>query len=62
MKKEKIFVPTGDVKIVLESIPGVEMRFLCRTIAEAAERFYSIPENRAAFEKWLKEKDSQKAC
>lgn len=41
------------VKIIPSEIPKLELKLFCLALAEAAERFYSIPENEAGFQAWL---------
>jgi hypothetical protein len=41
------------VKINPAEIPELELRFFCLALAEAAERYFSVPENEAAFQAWL---------
>ena len=42
----------SDVRIDPKKIPNMEMKLLCATILDAVIRFYKVPENMAAFEKW----------
>lgn len=49
-----------DVRIHPEEIPEPVMKQLCRETLKAVRRFYEIPENRAAFEAWKAERDTQK--
>lgn len=40
------------VDIDFSKIPAVELRLLCKSAVQAAERFYSVPENVRKFEEW----------
>lgn len=46
------------VEIDVSRIPVIEVKNLCRTLLNAAERFYGDPENRRRFEEWQKSKES----
>ena len=48
-----------DVKIALEVVPNSVWRYMSRDTLAAVRRFYSKPENRAAFEAWKKERDKE---
>lgn len=48
-----------DVKIASEVIPNSVWRYAARNTLAAVRRFYSKPENRAAFEAWKKERDKE---
>lgn len=48
-----------DVKIASEVVPNSVWRYAARDTPAAVRRFYSKPENRAAFEAWKKERDKE---
>ena len=48
-----------DVKIASEVVPNSVWRYAARDTLAAVRRFYSKPENRAAFEAWKKERDKE---
>ena len=48
-----------NVKIALEVVPNSVWRYMSRDTLAAVRRFYSKPENRAAFEAWKKERDKE---
>lgn len=49
-----------EVKIDPELVPEHVWKYLARDTVAAVRRFYSIPENRAKFEKWKAERDTRK--
>lgn len=51
---------TEKVKINPELIPKIEMHLLCKSLLEAAQRFYADPGNLKAFEEWQKDRNSSK--
>ena len=48
-----------DVKVTPEVVPNSVWRYAARDTLAAVRRFYSKPENRAAFEAWKKERDAK---
>lgn len=48
-----------DVKVTPEVVPNSVWRYAARDTLAAVRRFYSKPENRAAFEAWKKERDKE---
>ena len=44
------------VKIIPSEIPKLELKLFCLALAEAAERYFSVPEHEAAFHAWLAER------
>ena len=48
-----------DVKVTPEVDPNSVWRYADRDTLAAVRRFYSKPENRAAFEAWKKERDKE---
>lgn len=53
-------IATGHVEIDVKKIPDVAFRPLARAIYEAAEAYFKIPENAAAFEVWREERRRKK--
>ncbi|MEG1562852.1 MAG: hypothetical protein RR365_03875 [Bacteroides sp.] len=45
------------VKIVPAEVPKLEMKLFCLSLSEAAERFFSTPENEQKFHTWLKNRE-----
>lgn len=45
------------VKINPAEVPKLEMKLFCLSLADAAERFFSIPENEQKFQAWLKSRE-----
>lgn len=54
-------IATGHVEIDVKKIPDVAFRPLARAIYEAAEVYFKVPENVAAFEVWREEYHRKKA-
>lgn len=54
-------IATGHVEIDVKKIPDVAFRPLARAIYEAAEAYFKVPENVAAFEAWREEYRRKKA-
>lgn len=48
-----------DIKVTPEVVPNSVWRYMSRDTLAAVRRFYSKPENRAAFEAWKKERDAK---
>ena len=46
-----------NVKINTSLIPKIEVSVLCAAFLEATMKFYENDENKAGFEKWLKERE-----
>lgn len=49
-----------NVKIAAEVVPNSVWRYMSRNTLAAVRRFYSKPENRAAFEAWKNERETKK--
>ena len=50
----------ANVKICPSLIPAVDLRVLCDTILDSAQKFYEDPENQRQFEEWKRKKEEQK--
>lgn len=50
------------VKICPTLIPAVDMRVLCATVLDSAQKFYADPENQRRFEQWKREKEEKVEC
>lgn len=49
------------IKIDTTAIPKIEVKILCSAFLEDIKRFYEVPENNAAFEKWMAEREVAQA-
>ncbi len=47
--------------INISKVPDIEMKLLCKSLLEAAERYFEVPENEQTFEIWLAERSGNQS-